>query len=104
MDLTLFRRARNCAKVVEDLAASGKRFHMWAIRMYKWELCMTRLLNGGCITFKSLPHEMYIIKRSVNYNALKIIFPIQWGFKHLKIRQVSDFRGNLDTQNRSSAV
>ena len=65
---------------------------------------MTRLLNGGFITFKSLPHELHMIKRSVNYSALKIIFPIQWRFKHFKIRQVSDFRGNLDPQNRSSAV
>ena len=37
---------------------------MWAI-MYKKELCMTRLLYGGCKTFNPLSRRLYLVSREV---------------------------------------
>ena len=64
MNLTLFCRARDCAKMVEDLATSGKQFHVRAI-INKEMLYMTRLLNGGCTTFKPLGRKLYLVYRGV---------------------------------------
>ena len=50
--------------MVEDLATSGKQFHVWAI-MNKEELYMARLLNGGYTTVKPLRRKLYLANRGV---------------------------------------